>query len=102
MKDALNYLRSSETGAQPETAGEIQGSGSFQNQEPPADRDPEDIFNSLDINNDNILTLDELPERILDRALRFDLNGDSVITEEEYFDTLSVTIMMPDIQQVRL
>ena len=47
-------------------------------------RNPEQVFQSLDQNNDNQITLDEVPIRVRNRISRADLNSDGIITHSEF------------------
>ena len=47
-------------------------------------RDPEQVFQSLDLNHDNQITPNEVPLQERDRIMRADLNGDDIITHSEF------------------
>ncbi|MCD4700230.1 MAG: hypothetical protein K8S24_00085 [Candidatus Aegiribacteria sp.] len=51
---------------------------------PPQLRDPNQIFQSLDTNHDNRITMDEIPLQGRARMMRIDLNGDDIITHGEF------------------
>ncbi len=52
--------------------------------DPPQSGDPEEFFQRLDLNHDNRITLDEVPQQGSGRIMRADLNGDDVITHAEF------------------
>ena len=47
-------------------------------------RDPEQVFQSLDTNHDNRITMDEIPLQGRPRLMRADLNADNIITQTEF------------------
>lgn len=52
-------------------------------------RDPEEFFQSLDLNRDNQITAEEMPMRGRDRIMRADLNKDGIITRAEFREAIS-------------
>ncbi len=55
----------------------------------PQPRDPEQVFQNLDINHDNRITMDEIPLQGRDRMMRADLNADDIITHEEFREAVN-------------
>jgi class 3 adenylate cyclase/Ca2+-binding EF-hand superfamily protein len=51
---------------------------------PPQLMNSEQIFQNLDTNHDNRITMDEIPLRGRTRMMRADLNGDGIITNSEF------------------
>ncbi|MCK5115536.1 MAG: hypothetical protein KAR44_02985 [Candidatus Aegiribacteria sp.] len=58
-------------------------------QDSPQFRDPEEFFRNLDLNHDNQITADEMPERGRARMMRADFNGDDIITHEEFREAVN-------------
>ena len=58
--------------------------GPAHDQHPPQSGDPEEFFLRLDLNRDNQITLDEVPQQGSGRIMRADLNGDGIITHAEF------------------
>ncbi|MCK4806501.1 MAG: hypothetical protein KAT09_02580 [Candidatus Aegiribacteria sp.] len=58
-------------------------------QDPPQSGAPEEFFLRLDINRDNQITLDEVPQQGRGRIMRADLNGDDIITHAEFREAVN-------------
>ena len=56
--------------------------------DPPQLRDPEQVFQSLDLNQDNRITPNEVPPQRRNEIMRADLSGDGIITHAEFREAM--------------